>query len=172
MKYLIILFALAVIPYIVRLHVTYHECQKLFNDASENVIVRLSEIESVLENDMLFLQNYCVVANGKIDSHVILEKLNRAIRLSPSNTLYRMKGDCLLWMKQYEEAEKAYWTAHYMAPSQQRARARLISLYVEEKRISEAKELASVVLNEQVKINGLDAFILHEEIKRIISSIE
>ncbi len=120
---------------------------------------------------MFFLQNYCVIAYGKVDNEILLEKLDRAIQLSPSTILYRMKGDCLCEIGEYQAAEAAYWMAHYMVPSQQLARYKLILLYLRQGRKEDAKEIAFQVLQEKPKNDGIDTYILRKKIKEIFSHL-
>lgn len=163
----LLLFALLLASSTFRLHTAYQRFQSLQNNPPENISEYLEELESVMSGDALFLQNFCVMVNHRVDHDLLLDKLNRTIQLSPSNTLYRMKGDCLNWMNRYEEAEHTYWKAHYMTPSQQQARASLVQLYLKQNKKVEAKKLTNQILNEKAKINGIDTYILHQELESI-----
>jgi tetratricopeptide (TPR) repeat protein len=171
-RFVVLLCALLLLIVTVRFHVAYQKYQSLLENSPKDIFKALKTLDRTISGDVLYLQNYCIIAKGKVENVILLGKLNEAIRLCPSNTLYRMKGDCLNWMKRYEEAEQSYWTAHYMIPSQQRARARLVLLYVSLNRLTEAKELAREILNERVKVYGLDTHLLHQEMKGVIFSLK
>ncbi|MCD8260667.1 MAG: hypothetical protein LUD15_03535 [Bacteroides sp.] len=153
-----------------KIHSAYKEFQAVLKDPPKEISVHLDKLDSIMLGDALYLQNCCVALHHKrVDKQILLDRLNKAIKLSPSSTLYRMKGDCLGWMKHYAEAEHAYQIAHYMTSSQQRSRSRLVMLYLEMNRIVEAKKLAKEILNEKAKVNGLDAYLLRQEMEKVIS---
>ena len=66
-----------------------------------------------------------------------------------------------------KEAETAYWAAHFMVPSRQKARYKLALMYYQQKRISEANRLANEVLTEKVKVYGFETYEMHRELRRI-----
>lgn len=154
----------------IRFHYAYKEFQSLLERDKTNILGKLNELEPILSGDCLFLQNYCILTKGMVEEKILHEKLDKAIALSPSSTLYRMKGDCFYWNNWYEKAERIYWTAYYMVPSNQQARARIVMLYLKQGKIKEAKQLAYSILKEKVKSHGLDTYLLHQEMKEVLST--
>lgn len=168
-KVIFLLLSLSLLPNTILFHYSYRQFQLLFEKPATNMPAKLEKLNHIMSGDYLFLQNYCVLGKDIIETDILLEKLNKAIQLSPSNTLYRMKGDCLFWTTQYIKAEQAYWTACHMVPSNQQAKARLVTLYLKLNKISEAKSLAISILKKKVKSHGVDTYILRKEMEDIIS---
>lgn len=152
-----------------RFHYAYREFRSLLETDKTNILGKLNELEPVLSGDCLFLQNYCILTKNMVEEKTLHEKLDKAIALSPSTTLYRMKGDCLYWSNRYEQAEQIYWKAYYMVPSNQQARARIAMLYLKQGKRKEAKQLARSILEERIKSHGLDTYLLRQEMKEILS---
>ena len=69
-----------------------------------------------------------------------------------------------------KDAEVAYWTAHKMVPSRQKARYKLALLYYRQGRIPEAVELANEILTEKVKIYSFETYEMHRELRRIFEN--
>ena len=154
----------------IRFHYAYQEFQSLLETNRTNITAKLNELVPILSGDYLFLQNYCVLAKDIVEEKTLLEKLDKAISLSPSTTLYRMKGDCLYWHNRYEEAETFYWSAYYMLPSNQWARARIAMLYLKQGKRKEAEQLTASILKERIKSHGFDTFLLRQEMKEVLST--
>lgn len=157
---------------IIRYHISYTQFQAILQQPTSVSFTKLRTLESILGNDYLFLLNSCILERNISRADIILIKLNKAILLSSSNTLHQMKGDCLVRLARYKEAEQAYWTAHYMAPIRQLARAKLAHLYFKTHRLKEAKAMASSILNEKVKVYGFDTYKIHYEMKEIIRFVD
>lgn len=154
----------------IRFHYAYQEFQSLLETDKSNITAELNELEPILSGDYLFLQNYCVLVKDMVEEKTLLEKLDKAISLSPSTILCRMKGDCLYWHNRYEEAELLYWNAYYMLPSNQQARARIAMLYLKQGKRKEAEQLAASILRGRIKSHGFDTFLLRQEMKEILST--
>lgn len=150
-------------------HYAYREFRLLLETDKTNILGKLNKLEPILSGDCFFLQNYCILAKELVEEKSLYEKLDKAIALSPSSTLYRMKGDCLYWNNRNEKAEQIYWKAYYMVPSNQQARARIAMLYLKQGKIIEAKQLACSILQEEIKSHGLDTYLLRQEMKEILS---
>lgn len=171
-KFCSVLFISLFIFNIVRYHISYTQFQTILKQPTSDSSKQLRALESTIGNDYLFLLNSCMLEKNIAPADIILIKLNKAILLSSSNTLHSMKGDYLIRLARYKEAEQAYWTAHYMAPTRQLARARLAHLYLKIHRVKEAKKMASSILNEKVKVYGFDTYKIHQEMKEIISFVD
>lgn len=169
-KVFFLLLSLSLLPNTILFHYSYRQFQLLLEKPSMNIAAKLKSLNHFMSGDYLFLQNYCVLGKNIIETDILLDKLNKAIQLSPSNTLYRMKGDCLCWTTQYNKAEQAYWTAHHMVPSNQQAKARLVALYLKLNKVSEAKNLAISILKKKIKSHGINTYILRKEMEEIISN--
>lgn len=104
-RFLILLSIILLISNLFRLHFAYIKYQSIFKNPPNDVALQLDKIEPILFGDVLFLQNYCIITYTAVEYETLLAKVNNAIELSPSNTLYRMKGDCLCWMNEFEKAE-------------------------------------------------------------------
>ena len=98
---------------------------------------------------------------------ILLDKITYWEQLYPSTHTYILKGDALQRTDKIKEAEAAYWTAHFMVPSLQKARYKLALMYYQQKRISEANRLANEVLTEKVKVYGFETYEMHRELRRI-----
>ena len=98
---------------------------------------------------------------------ILLDKITYWEQLYPSTHTYILKGDALQRTDKIKEAETAYWAAHFMVPSRQKARYKLALMYYQQKRISEANRLANEVLTEKVKVYGFETYEMHRELRRI-----
>lgn len=123
------------------------------------------ELQNSLSGDVGFMSVYSHTLYKSGQDSLCLEKISQCKLLFPQNSIYIIEGDCLKRLGRYKEAELAYWYAHYMVPSKQRARGRLAFLYKETGRYQKGKYLAQEILNEDVKVYGFDTYDLHKEIK-------
>ena len=87
-----------------------------------------------------------------------------------STHTYILKGDALQRTGKLKDAEVAYWTAHKMVPSRQKARYKLALLYYRQGRIPEAVVLANEILTEKVKIYSFETYEMHRELRRIFEN--
>lgn len=168
-RYFVLSAVILFIPCISKLHLGYIRYQTLLKSTSENSPIQLKRLEQVLSGDALFLLNYCIVTHATANNQTILTQLNKAIELSPSSILYRMKGDCLYWMNEFEKAEQSYWIAHYMVPAQQRSKYKLILLYLKTGKEDSAKKLGNEIINDKTKVNNIDTYVLHQKVKKLLS---
>lgn len=169
-KFSALLLILLFVFHVIRFQTAYRRFQSLLNNPSTKNATQLKALNTIMSDDYLFLINSNILEEDTISYNTKLEKLNKAILLSPSTSLYRMKGDCLVQLGKYEEAEQVYWTAHYMVPSRQQARARLAKLYLKTNKIAEAKQLALSILNEKVKDYNFSTYTIHQEMETILST--
>lgn len=168
-KYIFITISLLLFVNIILFHYSYQKFQCILKNRSVEISYNLDNLNFIITNDYLLLVNYCIIVKDIAEESSLLEKLNKAILLSPSSILYRMKGDYLYQKENYIEAEEAYWKAHYMVPSNLLMQIKLVRLYIKLNKITEAKELARSFLQERAKSNGIDTFVLRREMQQIIS---
>lgn len=152
----------------------HRELYQISQDASkyspEKVISDLSQLESSMKDEITFWTYYCHTLDKYRQDNILLEKITNWERLYPSTHTYILKGDALLHIGKLQEAEAAYWTAHYMVPSRQKARYKLALLYHYQDRIPEAVGLAKELLTEKVKVYGFETYEMHKELKRIFEN--
>lgn len=168
-KNIFITISLLLFVTVILFHYSYQKFQCILKNRPIEISYNLNNLNFVITNDYLLLVNYCIIVKDIAEENLLLEKLNKAILLSPSSILYRMKGDYLYQKEDYIEAEKAYWKAHYMVPSNLLMQIKLVRLYVRLNKITEAKKLARSFLQEKAKSNGIDTFVLRLEMQQIIS---
>ena len=156
---------------------TYQNQRELFqlsqytrSKSSEELISNLSRLELVMKNETIFWIYYCHILDQLRKDTLLLEKITHWEQLYPSTHTYILKGDVLLRLGKQKDAEAAYWTAHYMVPSRQKARYKLAILYHQQGRITEAKRLANEVLTEKVKVYGFETYEMHRELQRIFEN--
>lgn len=152
-----------------------HRCLfQIFHQAagirSDDLLKKLITFETKMKNEKCFWGTYCHLLNKCRKDSVLLEKIGHWKQLYPSSETYILQGDVYRRLGRQYEAEKSYWTAHYMVPSRQKARTRLAKLYYEQGRISQALDLAKEVLSEKVKVYGFETFNLHAELQQIIDN--
>lgn len=140
------------------------------NRASEEMISDLSHLESAMKNETIFWTYYCHTLDKYQKDTALLEKIINWERLYPSTHTYILKGDVLQRTGKLKDAETAYWTAHNMVPSRQKARYKLALLYHRQGRIPEAVELANEILTEKVKVYGFETYEMHRELRRIFEN--
>lgn len=131
---------------------------------------KLAMLEKEMQHEAFFWMNYCLILSKSDSDSTLLEKLAHWEQLYPTPETYIMKGDAYQRMGQYDKAESAYWLAHFMVPSRQRARSRLAILYRKQRRFEEATLLAHEVLTEKVKVYGFETYEIHQELKRIFEN--
>lgn len=168
-KNVFIVISLLLFMAVILFHYSYQHFQYTLKDRPVQISNNLNNLNFIIINDYLLLVNYCIIVKDIAEESLLLEQLNKAIQLSPSSILYRMKGDYLYQKEDYIEAEKAYWKAHYMVPSNLLMQIKLVRLYVRINKITKAKELARSFLQEKAKSNGIDTFVLRREMQQIIS---
>lgn len=140
------------------------------NQSPEKVIASLSLLETSMKNDATFWAYYCHTLDKYQKDTILLEKITHWEQLYPSTHTYILKGDALQRKGKLKEAEVAYWTAHFMVPSRQKARYKLALLYHSQRRIPEAIRLANELLTEKVKVYGFETYEMHKELKRIFEN--
>ena len=113
---------------------------------------------------------YCHILHRLQKDTVLLENIYHWEYLHPSTHTYILKGDALQRLGRIKEAEKAYWTAHYMVPSRQKARYKLVLLYQSQGRTSDAYGLAYEILTEKVKVYGFETYEMHRDLERIFEN--
>lgn len=135
---------------------------------NDEILTDLEFFSKAIPNNNVLLFFYSTIAKREEQDSLFFEKIKQYAALHPTNRMYIQQGDYLKTQKQYDDAEKQYWKAHYMVPSQQKARTHIAILYNETGRIDEAKQMARNLLNEKVKIYGFETFELHEKLERIL----
>lgn len=148
----------------------YQISQNTINKASEEMIKDLSHLESAMRNETVFWIYYCHTLDKYQKDTALLEKIINWERLYPSTHTYILKGDAFQRTGKLKDAEVAYWTAHNMVPSRQKARYKLALLYHRQGRIPEAVELANEILTEKVKVYGFETYEMHRELRRIFEN--
>ena len=133
----------------------------------EEIITSLSQLETAMKNETIFWPYYCHTLYKSQRDSILLDKITYWEQLYPSTHTYILKGDALQRTDKIKEAETAYWAAHFMVPSRQKARYKLALMYYQQKRISEANRLANEVLTEKVKVYGFETYEMHRELRRI-----
>ena len=157
-----------------RMYRNQHELHQIsqysINRPSEEIISDLSHLESAMKNETIFWIYYCHTLDKCQKDTTLLEKIINWERLYPSTHTYILKGDALQRTGKLKDAEVAYWTAHKMVPSRQKARYKLALLYYRQGRIPEAVELANEILTEKVKIYDFETYEMHRELRRIFEN--
>lgn len=136
-------------------------------DTLDTFIADCSLLEALLWYEPSFWIYYCTALDKKGYDCTLREKILRWEQLYPTPDTYIMKGDLLQRMGRPKEAETAYWLAHYMVPSSQKARSRLALLYRGQGRAEEAVALVREILSGKVKVYGFETYRIHDELKRI-----
>ena len=137
---------------------------------SEQILTEFTQLKTVLKNEKIFWMYYCHILHRLQKDTVLLENIYHWEYLHPSTHTYILKGDALQRLGKIKEAEKAYWTAHYMVPSRQKARYKLVLLYQSQGRTSDAYRLAYEILTEKVKVYGFETYEMHRDLERIFEN--
>ena len=145
----------------------YQISHRTSSQSPEEIITSLSQLETAMKNETIFWPYYCHTLYKLQRDSILLDKITYWEQLYPSTHTYILKGDALQRTDKIKEAETAYWAAHFMVPSRQKARYKLALMYYQQKRISEANRLANEVLTEKVKVYGFETYEMHRELRRI-----
>ena len=145
----------------------YQISHRTSSQSPEEIITSLSQLETAMKNETIFWPYYCHTLYKSQRDSILLDKITYWEQLYPSTHTYILKGDALQRTDKIKEAETAYWAAHFMVPSRQKARYKLALMYYQQKRISEANRLANEVLTEKVKVYGFETYEMHRELRRI-----
>lgn len=151
-------------------HLLFNSFELIHENKVDQFIAECTKLEMGMKDEAFFWMFYCTALNKKEDNSVLEEKIINWERLCPSSDAYIMKGDLLQRLNEMDQAEEAYWLAHYMVPSRQKARSRLALLYKKQGRMDDALSLAHEVLKEKVKVYGFETYTIHQELKRIFES--
>lgn len=167
-----IIVAIMLISFLIKQHSLYYYCNKsisaYYSKKNSDILSDLVRFELAIPNNNVLLIHYIHIARQEGQDSLFFKKLTQYSALHPTNRLYIQRGDYLKSHNNYKLAEEEYWKAHYMIPSQQKARSHIAILYAETGRIVEAKELALELLNEKVKIFGFETFELHSKLEEIL----
>lgn len=152
-------------------HRAFHDL--LYYSATEQsdiFITGCCSFEILLGDEASFWILYCTVLDKREYDQVLKDKIFHWEQLYPTPDTYIVKGDLLQRLGESEEAEAAYWLAHNMMPSRQKARSRLALLYRKQGRMKEAVDMVHEILSEKVKVYGFETYRIHEELKRIFEN--
>lgn len=155
----------------------YH-ARRAFHDLLYNSVIEQPDtfitscrsFETLLGDEASFWIFYCAVLDKRGYDQVLRDKIFYWEQLYPTPDTYIVKGDLLQRLGEPEEAEAAYWLAHNMIPSRQKARSRLALLYRKQGRMGEAATLAHEIFSEKVKVYGFETYRIHEDLKRIFEN--
>lgn len=136
----------------------------------KETIAKLAGLETKMRNERTFWMYYCHTLVQSRQDKILLKKISYWEHLYPSTHTYVIKGETMQRVGRFEEAEEAFWTAHYMVPSRQKARYKLALLYQEQGRIPEAVRLAHEILTEKVKVYGFETYQMHRNLRRIFEN--
>jgi O-antigen ligase len=150
----------------------YSITHPIANIRSEKFIYELNSLEKRMSGAIDFWTFYGNVLNALHKDSMLLDATRQWESACPNSNTYILKGDAYLRLGNFEEAEKAYWTAHYMAPSHQKARCRLASLYYKSGKVLEAQALAEQVLSENVKVHSFETYELHRELQILLKHMQ
>lgn len=147
----------------------YHKFQKRLETADELVEnpTVLKAFQEQMSNDIGFLFFSASVFEKCNNEKMFMKVVQTLEKKYPTPSLFIQKGDFLLKMDNYTEAEKAYWIAAQMVPARQKARYKLALLYNQIGKKHEAIILTRGILNEKVKIYNFDTFEMHQYLKKI-----
>lgn len=151
-------------------HIFFNSLKLIHENKIENFISECSKLERIMKNETFFWMIYCKALEREKYDCLLLEKITNWERLYPCSDVYIMKGDLLQRMQKNDQAEDAYWLAHYMVPSRQKARSRLALLYKKEGLMDDALVLVHDILSEKVKIYGFETYEIHQDLKRIFEN--
>jgi hypothetical protein len=146
---------------------SYRIFHSVLSGRPSNALEQVKKLDGILSGDIWFVMDSYGMTKGVANKEYLMGKLNRAIQLSPSSTLYVLKGDFCESIGLLLEAEQSYLTAHYMVPYQWLPSIRLAKLYLMEGRTVEARRLAASLLQKPTKSHGVDVFVLRQEIEDI-----
>lgn len=147
----------------------YRMSRQIATHSQTDILTAMAQLEPTLKNETLFWPYYCHLLDQFRQDSILADKMVYWEKLYPSTHTYLLKGDVLQRMGKMEEAESAYWKAHFMVPSRQKARYKLSLLYYRQKRFSEACRLAREILAEEVKAYGFETHEIHKELRRILN---
>lgn len=149
----------------------YHNLHTLLlSHKARNISERINIIsgfENTMADDIGFAYYYCEIAKRGGNDSILLHALHLLEKKFPTPGILVLKGDYWKTKGQQKLAESAYKQAAEMVPTLQTPRGRLVFLYYEMNRRSEASALAHELLTEEIKVYDFDTFILHRDLKRI-----
>lgn len=148
----------------------YDIARQSANRQPEETVVELSQLELAMRNEKIYWTYYCYILDKLQRDTILLNKIYHWEYLYPSTHTYILKGDAFSRIGKLKEAECAYQTAYYMAPSRQKARYKLVLLYQKQGRMEEAVHLTKELLTEKVKVYGFETYEMHRELKRIFEN--
>lgn len=153
-------------------HNHYFRFQKLFSNrnkmAQQEMVYELDLLAPIMEKEIGFVALYTHLTYLNKNDAVFVQWLSKWELLFPVSELYILKGDYMKSIGEYKQAESYYLLSHFMVPSMQKARSRLVFLYKEMGEYIKAKQIAIEILAEDVKIYGFETYRLHRELREVL----
>lgn len=115
---------------------------------------------------------YARVLQKRCDSEKELEVIQQIEKRFPTPSLWIQKGELYERLGNLSCAETAYKMAANMVPSRQKARYKLVLLYLRNNQRDKASQLAQSILNEKVKCYGFDTYEMHQHLRKLFREFE
>lgn len=138
---------------------------------TSGVLLKYKELHPRFDNNRYFLYNYAyeLIECGEYAEGVIIA--GKCNRLWANYDLQLLLADAYLKIKQYHNAEKHFRYAAAMCPARFIPLYKLVNVYQAAGRTDDARDLASQILDKEIKVPSPVVYAIRREMRQLIDSL-